>query len=63
MCMLCRLLGYSCKIVYVESIARVSKLSMSGVILYHTGLADAIFVQWPELQQKYPHSIYAGRLM
>lgn len=49
-------------VVYVESIARVAKLSLSGWLLYSSGLADAIFVQWPELQAKYPHSIYAGRV-
>ena len=59
----CRWLGYSSQIVYVESIARVSKLSLSGTILYRMHLADAVFVQWPELQMKYPRSLYAGRVM
>jgi len=59
---LCRLIGRNCMVVYVESIARVAKLSLSGWLLYSSGLADAIFVQWPELQAKYPHSIYAGRV-
>ncbi|KAL0051416.1 hypothetical protein WJX82_007065 [Trebouxia sp. C0006] len=58
---LLRLLGRNCMVVYIESIARVAKLSLSGWLLYSSGLADAIFVQWPELQAKYPHSIYAGR--
>ena len=59
---LCRLLGRNCRVVYVESIARVATLSLSGWLLYSSGLADAIFVQWPELQAKYPHSTYAGRV-
>lgn len=62
-CFLFRWLGHSSKIVYVESIARVEKLSMSGLILYKTRVADAIFVQWPELQSRYPRSLYAGRIM
>lgn len=59
---LLRSLGRNCRVVYVESIARVATLSLSGWLLYSSGLADAIFVQWPELQAKYPHSTYAGRV-
>eukprot|EP00798_Chlamydomonas_sp_ICE-L_P026351 gene26351-17448_t len=51
-----------CKIVYVESIARTRKLSLSGLILYKTGIADLLFVQWPELLKKYPRCQHAGRL-
>lgn len=59
---LLRLLGRDSKVIYVESIARVAKLSLSGWILYNSRLTDAVFVQWPELQAKYPRSIYAGRV-
>eukprot|EP00890_Picochlorum_soloecismus_P000684 jgi/Picsp_1/1616/NSC_05094-R1_udp-n-acetylglucosamine transferase subunit alg14 homolog len=52
-----------CKVVYVESVARVEHLSLSGKILYKTGLTDAFVVQWEELQSKYPKSIFGGRLM
>ncbi|KAJ3672553.1 hypothetical protein LUZ60_007274 [Juncus effusus] len=52
-----------CTIIYVESIARVRKLSLSGLMLYKLRLADQFFVQWPLLQEKYPRSIYAGRVM
>ena len=58
----CRVLGRDSKVVYVESIARVAKLSLSGWILYNSHLTDAVFVQWAELQAKYPRSIYAGRV-
>lgn len=59
----CRLLGLmDARIVYVESIARVRKLSLSGHILYHGRVADLVFVQWPELQARYPRSVHAGRL-
>jgi beta-1,4-N-acetylglucosaminyltransferase len=46
----------------VESIARVKKLSLSGKILYLSRMADLLFVQWPELQELHPRSVYAGRL-
>lgn len=49
------------RIVFVESICRVDTLSLTGKILYHW--ADKVFVQWPELQQKYPKSLYIGRIV
>jgi len=59
----CRLLGLlDCRIVYIESIARVRKLSLSGLILYRLRVADSLLVQWPELQARYPRSVHAGRL-
>lgn len=56
------LLLSDCRILYVESIARVRKLSLSGYILYFSRMADQFYVQWPELQARYPRSTYAGRL-
>ncbi|KAK7309637.1 hypothetical protein RJT34_06530 [Clitoria ternatea] len=50
-------------IFYVESIARVRKLSLSGLLLYKLRMADQLFVQWPKLQEQYPRAIYVGRLM
>lgn len=50
------------RIVYVESIARVTSLSLSGLILYHCRAASAFYVQWPRLQARYPRSLYQGRL-
>lgn len=50
-------------IFYVESIARVQRLSLSGLILYKLRIADQFFVQWPQLQRKYPHAHYVGCLM
>uniref|UniRef100_A0A0E0GP73 UDP-N-acetylglucosamine transferase subunit ALG14 n=1 Tax=Oryza nivara TaxID=4536 RepID=A0A0E0GP73_ORYNI len=55
-------LGWS-SIFYIESIARVKKLSLSGLLLYKLRIADQFFVQWPQLQQKYPRACYAGRLI
>uniref|UniRef100_A0A8D2AG88 UDP-N-acetylglucosamine transferase subunit ALG14 n=1 Tax=Sciurus vulgaris TaxID=55149 RepID=A0A8D2AG88_SCIVU len=48
-------------IVYVESICRVETLSMSGKILFH--LSDHFIVQWPTLKEKYPKSVYLGRIV
>lgn len=56
--LLAKLLGV--KVIYIETGSRVFELSTSGRILYHC--ADLFFVQWPELQRKYPRAIYAGRL-
>ncbi|XP_073907051.1 UDP-N-acetylglucosamine transferase subunit ALG14 [Castor canadensis] len=48
-------------IVYVESLCRVETLSLSGKILLH--LADYFIVQWPALKEKYPKSVYLGRIV
>ncbi|XP_013371933.1 PREDICTED: UDP-N-acetylglucosamine transferase subunit ALG14 homolog isoform X3 [Chinchilla lanigera] len=48
-------------IVYVESICRVETLSLSGKILIH--LSDYFIVQWPTLKEKYPRSVYLGRIV
>ncbi|KAH9626719.1 hypothetical protein KSS87_010658 [Heliosperma pusillum] len=50
-------------IFYVESIARVKRLSLSGLLLYKLRIADQVYVQWPQLQRMYPRSIYVGCLM
>ncbi|XP_050368311.1 uncharacterized protein LOC126786510 [Argentina anserina] len=48
---------------YIESIARVQRLSLSGLLLYKLRIADQFFVQWPQLQRKYPRAHYLGCLM
>ncbi|XP_075689285.1 UDP-N-acetylglucosamine transferase subunit ALG14 isoform X2 [Rhinoderma darwinii] len=48
-------------IVYVESLCRVESLSLSGKILYC--VADYFIVQWPLLKDKYPNSIFLGRIV
>ncbi|XP_031257273.1 UDP-N-acetylglucosamine transferase subunit ALG14 isoform X1 [Pistacia vera] len=48
---------------YVESIARVKRLSLSGLLLYRLHIADQFFVQWPQLQRKHPRAHYVGCLM
>lgn len=49
-----RLLCLRTRVVYVESVARVDSLSLSGRIVYHLDLSDRFIVQWPELKR------YAG---
>jgi beta-1,4-N-acetylglucosaminyltransferase len=53
----------SARVVFVESIARVRRLSLTGRILYHFRLADEFLVQWEELAATYPRAACAGRLM
>ncbi|XP_063283372.1 UDP-N-acetylglucosamine transferase subunit ALG14 homolog [Pelobates fuscus] len=48
-------------IIYVESICRVESLSLTGQILYY--FSNVFIVQWPLLKDKYPKSIYLGRLV
>lgn len=50
------------KIIYVESICRVQKLSLSGIILYYLYIADCVFVQWPQLKDHYPRTKFIGRV-
>ncbi|XP_078136869.1 UDP-N-acetylglucosamine transferase subunit ALG14 isoform X1 [Sander vitreus] len=48
-------------LVYVESICRVQTLSLTGKILYP--ISDYFFVQWSSLRDKYPKSIFLGRIV
>jgi UDP-N-acetylglucosamine:LPS N-acetylglucosamine transferase len=54
-----KLLGI--KVVFVETIARVSSPSAAGRILYR--LADRFFYQWKALEPFFPHGIYGGPLV
>ncbi|WZZ79423.1 hypothetical protein YC2023_099995 [Brassica napus] len=49
-----KLLGVRSSIffLYVENVARVKKLSLSGFMHYKLRKADQLFVQWPQLQNK-----------
>ena len=57
-CVAARIIRLLCwkdiRIVYVESVARVKSLSLSGKILRF--VADCFIVQWPELKERYPKS-------
>lgn len=49
------------KIIYVESLARVSKLSVSGMLLLP--ICDRFIVQWEQLAVKYQRVEYYGLLI
>lgn len=48
------------KIIFIESIARVEELSMTGKLVYP--IADLFIVQWKQLLEKYPKAMYVSRL-
>lgn len=54
-----KLLG--ARVIFVETGSRITTLSLTGRIMYRW--ADLFFVQWPQLAQRLPRAIYAGRLV
>jgi UDP-N-acetylglucosamine:LPS N-acetylglucosamine transferase len=54
-----KLLG--ARVIFVETGSRIRTVSMTGKIMYRW--ADLYFVQWPQLKEKLPRAIYAGRLI
>ncbi len=59
MCFLGKMLG--AKIVWVDSITNVERLSLSGRLV--RPFADLFLVQWPELTKKYSRLEYAGTVI
>ena len=58
-CFLAKLTG--AKIVRVDSITNIEKMSLSGRMVRN--IADLFFVQWPELTRKYSNVQFAGTLV
>jgi len=58
-CFLGKLLG--ARVVWVDSITNVNRLSLSGWLVRH--IADLFLVQWAELTQKYPGVEYVGTIV
>jgi beta-1,4-N-acetylglucosaminyltransferase len=58
-CFLGKIMG--AKIIWIDSITNVEKLSLSGAMVRH--IADLFFVQWPELTKKYKHVEFAGYIV
>lgn len=50
------------KVIYVESMARISSRSLTGIVAYHF-LADQFFIQWPEQKMLYPDALFEGRVL
>jgi len=59
MCFLGKLLG--AKVVWVDSIANVGWVSLSGRMVRH--IADLFFVQWPEIAEQYSNVEYVGAVI
>jgi len=55
-CLAGKILGI--KVVFVESIARVYSLSLTGRLVYP--FADLFVVQWENLLKDYPKAVYGG---
>jgi len=58
-CFLSKLLG--AKVVWVDSIANVELVSLSGRMVRH--IADLFLVQWPELVEQYSNVEYVGAVI
>ncbi len=59
MCFLGKLLG--AKVVWVDSIANVRWVSLSGRMVRH--IADLFLVQWPEIAEQYSNVEYVGAVI
>lgn len=59
MCFFAKLFGK--KVIYIESLAKVNGLSVTGKMVYP--FANKFYVQWENLAQKYKKAEYIGRLM
>ena len=58
-CLAGKVLG--AKVVWIDSIANVERLSMSGSMVRY--IADLFLTQWPELAKKYKNIEYVGTLL
>ncbi len=58
-CFLARTLG--AKIIWIDSITNVERISLSGRMVRH--IAGLFLVQWPELAAKYRHVEYVGTVI
>jgi len=56
---LARLFG--AKTIYLESLARIDGLSLSGKLVYF--FVDHFLVQWEELARRYRRAVYGGRVI
>ena len=54
-----RVLGM--RTIYIESLARIQRLSLSGRLVYP--VVHRFYVQWPDLVGRYPRVIFGGRIV
>ena len=52
---------FGSRLVWIDSISQIDDISMSGRLVMR--FADLFFVQWPDLEKKYPKAIYRGELV
>ena len=55
MCCIGKLLGS--KIIYIETMANITKKTITGKLIYH--FADLFIVQWESMLELYPKAVYA----
>lgn len=51
---------YGIRVVFIESVTRVKKASLTGKLVDFFHLSDRLYVQWPELVSFYKRAIYKG---
>ncbi|NET62920.1 MAG: UDP-N-acetylglucosamine--LPS N-acetylglucosamine transferase [Moorea sp. SIO1G6] len=49
---------FGVRFIFIESISRSTELSLSGKLIYP--VCDEIYVQWPELSQRYAKTVFKG---
>lgn len=54
---------FKIKTIFVESMTRVKKLSLTGRIIGALGLSDRFYVQWPETASLQKQAIYKGTVL
>lgn len=52
---------FGIRTIYIESLARVADLSLSGRLVYP--VVDRFYVQWPELEVRFEKARYAGQVI
>lgn len=52
---------FGCRIVFVETITRIDRPSLTGRLMYR--LAHDFFYQWPTLARFFPRVVYGGPLV
>ena len=56
MCCIGKIFGS--KIIYIETMANISKKTITGKLIYH--FADLFIVQWESMLKLYPKAVYGG---
>jgi UDP-N-acetylglucosamine:LPS N-acetylglucosamine transferase len=53
--------GLGAKVIWVDSIANVERVSLSGRMVRH--IADLFLVQWPDLADRYKNAEFVGSVL